>query len=104
MAKRFFSIFFRLLRRRSTRLQHFFHQIEFDPRLGLIFGNGKQVEHVEMRLIGSKTVPVLIDKPFIFACVGMSRSNVFGLEMFQLTVDVVAFCHRIRLLVLPIEC
>lgn len=46
-----------------------------------------------MSHVGAVRVPVLVDKPFPLAGVGMSRADVLGLQMLQLTVDVVPVRH-----------
>lgn len=47
-----------------------------------------------MSHVGAVGVSVLVDQPFPFAGVSVSRADVFGLEMLKLTVDVVSVCHR----------
>lgn len=46
-----------------------------------------------MSHVGAVRVPVLVDQPFPLAGVSMSRADVLGLQMLQLTVDVVSVRH-----------
>lgn len=46
-----------------------------------------------MSHVGAVRVSVLVDQPLPLAGVGVSCADVFGLEMFQLTVDVVSVRH-----------
>lgn len=81
------------VRRRSARLQHLLHQVEADARFALILGHSEVVEQVKMSHVGAVGVPVLVDQPFPLAGVSMSRTDVLGLQMLQLTVDVVSVRH-----------
>lgn len=77
----------------STRLQHLLHQVEANARFALVLGNREVVEQVEVPHVGAVRVTVLVDQPFPLAGVGMSCTDVLGLKMFQLTVDVVPVGH-----------
>lgn len=46
-----------------------------------------------MSHVGAVRVPVLVDQPFPLAGVSVSRTDVLGLQMLQLTVDVVSVRH-----------
>lgn len=46
-----------------------------------------------MSHVGAVGVSVLIYQPFPFGGICMACANVFGLQMLQLTVDVVAVSH-----------
>ena len=78
----------------ATRLQHFLHEIETHSCFGFIFHQGKIVQHVGMAHVWCITVSVLVCEPFPLICIGMACSYIFRLEMFQLTVNVVAVPHR----------
>lgn len=84
------------VRRWSTRLQHLLHQVEADARFALVLGHSEVVEQVKMSHIGAVRVPVLVDQPFPLAGVSVSRADVLGLQMLQLTVDVVSVRHPRR--------
>lgn len=49
-----------------------------------------------MSHVGAVRVPVLVDQPFPLAGVSVSRADVLGLQMLQLTVDVVSVRHPWR--------
>lgn len=80
----------------STRLQHLLHQVEADARFALVLCHSEVVEQVKMSHVGAVRVPVLVDEPFPLAGVSVSRADVLGLQMFQLTVDVVSVRHPWR--------
>lgn len=46
-----------------------------------------------MSHVGAVRVSVLVHQPFPLAGVSVARSDVLGLEMLQLTVDVVSVSH-----------
>lgn len=46
-----------------------------------------------MSHVGAVRVSVLVHQPFPLAGVGVPRADVLGLEMLQLTVDVVSVRH-----------
>lgn len=77
----------------STRLEHLLHQVEANPRLGLVLSDGEVVEQIKMSHVGAVRVPVLVYEPFPLTRVCVSCANVFGLEVLQLTVDVVSVRH-----------
>lgn len=81
------------VRRWSARLQHLLHQVEADARFALILGYSEVVEQVKMSHVGAVRVPVLVHQPFPLAGVSVSRADVLGLQMLQLTVDVVSVRH-----------
>lgn len=81
------------VRRWSARLQHLFHQVEANARFTLVLSHSKVVEQVKMSHVGAVRVPVLVHQPFPLAGVGVSRADVLGLQMLQLTVDVVSVRH-----------
>lgn len=76
-------------------LQHALHNSEPNAGLRLIFGDGEKAELVVVAEIAGQRVPVLVRQPFIFCGVRMSSTNIFTLQMFQLTVDVVPVAHFI---------
>lgn len=77
----------------SARLQHLLHQVEADARFALVLSHSEVVEQVKMSHVGAVGVPVLVDQPFPLAGVSVPRANVLGLQMLQLTVDVVSVRH-----------
>jgi len=81
------------VRGRPTRLQHLLHQVEADPRLALVLRDGEVVEQVKVSHVGAVGVSVLVHQPLPLAGVGVARSNVLGLEMLQLAVDVISVGH-----------
>lgn len=81
------------VRRRAAGLQHLLHQVESNPSLALVLGDGEVVEEVEMTHVGAVRVSVLVHQPFPLGGVGVTGADVLGLQMFQLTVDVVAVGH-----------
>ena len=83
----------RLVCRRPAGLQHLLHQVEADARLALVLSDGEVVEQVKVPHVGAVRVPVLVHQPLPFAGVCVTRPDVFGLQMLQLTVDVVAVGH-----------
>ncbi|KAL3250433.1 hypothetical protein MRX96_055500 [Rhipicephalus microplus] len=82
-----------LLGRRPARLQHLLHDVEPHPRLRLVLDDREVVEHVEVAQVRSVAVTVLVHEPLVAGRVGVSRADVLGLQVFQLTVDVVAVTH-----------
>ena len=87
-----------LVCRRTAWLQHLLHQIEADPRLALVLSDGEVVEQIKVSHVGAVGVPVLVHQPLPLAGVCVTRPDVLGLQMLQLTVDVVAVghCHFLR--------
>lgn len=77
----------------SARLQHLLHQVEAHARLALVLGHGEVIKQVEMSHVGAVRVPVLVHKPLPLAGVRVPRADVLGLQMLQLTVDVVPVRH-----------
>ena len=86
-------IFSLLFRRRSTGLQHLFHQVEFHPGFRFILSQWKIVDKVKMAHVGCIGVSMLICHPLILWGIRVTRANVFWLEMLELTVNVVSFSH-----------
>lgn len=86
-------LIFRLLGRWSTRLQHLLHEIESDSRLSLILSDREEVQQVVMAHVRAAGITMLIYEPLELRCVGVSCANILRLQMFQLTMDVVAFAH-----------
>ncbi len=86
-------VFLLLLCRRSTRLNHFLKQVELDSGFAFVFGQGKIVQQVEMATVGRVRVAMLIGHPLKLGGVGMARADVLGLQVLELTVDVVSFPH-----------
>lgn len=74
-------------------MEHLLHQVEADSGFALVLSHGEVVEQVEMSHVGAVRVSVLVDQPFPLAGVGVSSADVLGLEMLQLTVDVVSIRH-----------
>ena len=79
--------------RGSTRLQHPLHKIKPDSSFTFVFCDGKEVEHICVAHIGGIAVSMLVRQPLPFVRIGVSSSNVFRLQMFQLTVNVVSVAH-----------
>lgn len=78
---------------RPTGLQHLLHQVEAHAGLALVLGDGEVVEQVKVAHVGAVGVPVLVHQPFPFSGVSVARADVLGLQVLQLTVDVVAVSH-----------
>lgn len=95
------SVLLRLVGWWSARLQHFLHQVEADSRFALILRNGKVVQKVEVAHVGAVGVAVLVHQPFPLGGVGVTRADVLGLQVLQLTVDGVAVRHLAAFPLLP---
>lgn len=87
------SSIFWLFGRRSARLKHFLHEIEAHASLGFVLIDGEVVEHVEVSHVRRVRVAVLVHHPLKLVRVSVPRADVLGLQVLQLTVDVVAVAH-----------
>lgn len=77
----------------SAWLQHFLHQIEANASHCFIFGNRVVSQQIGVAQIAGQWVSVLICKPLVFRGVRMTGSDVFTLQMLQLTVYIVSIAH-----------
>lgn len=73
----FNSLVFWFLHWRTARLQHFFHELELHPGLGLIFCDSKEIQKVVVPYVGGVRVSVLVDHPLKFGCVCVPGAYVF---------------------------
>lgn len=74
-------------------MKHLLHDVELDSSSGFVLSDTKVIQQVMVTQIRGIRVSMLVGQPLPLVCVCMARADILGLQMFKLTVDVVAVTH-----------
>lgn len=79
----------------SARLHHFLGDVKLDTGNALVLGKGKVGHHGVVAHIRCVCVSCLVHTPLVFAGVGVSSTDVLGLQVLELAVQVGAVHGRL---------